>query len=64
MKNLKYFLLICAFIGPVMFALNDWLYYDLPMNPNNKPFLEHIIIGWLIIITNVLTLTLLYKEKK
>tara|TARA_Y100000385_G_scaffold108398_1_gene112525 strand:- start:129 stop:323 length:195 start_codon:yes stop_codon:yes gene_type:complete len=64
MKNLKYFLLICAFIGPVMFALNDWLYYDLPMNPNYKPFLEHIIIGWLIIITNALTLTLLYKETK
>jgi hypothetical protein len=34
------------------------------MNENNKPFLEHIIFGWLIFISTALTFILFYKEKK
>ena len=64
MKYLKNYLIVWSFIGAAMFALNDYLYYDLPMDPNNKPFLEHIIIGWLIFISTALTLILFYKEKK
>ena len=64
MKDLKKILFACSMIGIAMFVMNDYLYYDLPMNESNKPFLEHIIIGWLIFISTALTSILFYKEKK
>jgi len=64
MNHIKNVLLIWSIVGVIIFTINDYVYYDLPMNPNNKPFLEHIIIGWLIFITTALTLILFYKEKK
>jgi magnesium-transporting ATPase (P-type) len=64
MKHLKNILLGLCVIGIGMFFMNDYLYYDLPMNENNKPFLEHIIFGWLIFISTALTFILFYKEKK
>ena len=64
MKDLKKILFACSMIGIAMFVMNDYLYYDLPMNESNKPFLEHIIIGWLIFISTALTFFLFYKEKK
>ena len=64
MKNLKNILFGWFIIGVGMFVMNDYLYYDLPMNENNKSFLEHIIIGWLIFISTALTFILFYKEKK
>jgi ABC-type glucose/galactose transport system permease subunit len=64
MNHIKSVLLIWSIVGVIIFTINDYVYYDLPVNPNNKPFLEHIIIGWLIFITTALTLILFYKEKK
>ena len=64
MNHIKNVLLIWSIVGVIIFTINDYVYYDLPMNPNNKSFLEHIIIGWLIFITTALTLILFYKEKK
>ena len=64
MKHLKNILFGWYIIGIGMFVMNDYLYYDLPMNENNKSFLEHIIIGWLIFISTALTFILFYKEKK
>ena len=64
MKHLKNILLGLCVIAIGMFVMNDYLYYDLPMNENNKPFLEHIIFGWLIFISTALTFILFYKEKK
>ena len=64
MNHIKNVLLIWSIVGVIIFTINDYVYYDLPMNPNNKPFLEHIIIGWLIFISTALTLILFYKEKK
>ena len=64
MKYLKNILLGWYVIGVGMFVMNDYLYYDLPMNESNKPFLEHIIIGRLIFISTALTFILFYKEKK
>ena len=64
MENLKNILFVWSIIGVAIFVMNDYLYYDLPMNENNKPFLEHIIFGWLIFISTALTFILFYKEKK
>ena len=64
MKHLRNILLGWYVIGIGMFVMNDYLFYDLPMNENNKPFFEHIIIGWLIFISTALTFILFYKEKK
>ena len=64
MKNLKNILFGWFIIGVAIFIMNDYLYYDLPLNERNKPFLEHIIIGWLIFISTALTFILFYKEKK
>mgnify|MGYP001192256106 CR=1 FL=1 len=63
MKNLKNILFVWSIIGVAIFVMNDYLYYDLPMNEGNKPFLDHIIIGWLIFISTALTFILYYKEK-
>ena len=64
MKNLKNILFGWFIIGVAIFVINDYLYYDLPINKSKKPFLEHIIIGWLIFISTALTFILFYKEKK
>ncbi len=45
----------------IVFVINDVLYYTTDTNQN---FLEHIIIGWLIFISTILTFILLYREKK
>jgi hypothetical protein len=61
MNSVKNILLALGIMGVVVFVMNDFLYY---MTNTNQNFLEHIIIGWLIFISTVLTLILFYKEKK
>ena len=61
MNSVKNILLALGIMGVVVFVMNDVLYY---MTNTNQNFLEHIIIGWLIFISTVLTLILFYKEKK
>ena len=48
-------------MGVLVFILNDFVYY---MTDTNQTFLEHIIIGWLVVISTTLTFILFYKEKK
>jgi magnesium-transporting ATPase (P-type) len=61
MISLKNILLLFGITGIIVFVINDVLYYT---TDTNQIFLEHIIIGWLIFISTILTFILLYKEKK
>jgi len=61
MISLKNILLLFGITGIMIFVINDVLYYTTDTNQN---FLEHIIIGWLIFISTILTFILLYREKK
>ncbi len=61
MISLKNILLLFGITGIIVFVINDVLYYTTDTNQN---FLEHIIIGWLIFISTMLTFILLYREKK
>jgi len=61
MISLKNILLLFGITGMIVFVINDVLYYTTDTNQN---FLEHIIIGWLIFISTILTFILLYREKK
>jgi|TARA_B110000914_G_C15468248_1_gene449357 hypothetical protein len=61
MSSIKNILLVFGVMGVLAFILNDFVYY---MTDANQTFLEHIIIGWLIVISTTLTLILFYKEKK
>ncbi len=61
MISLKNILLLFGITGIIVFVINDVLYYTTDTNQN---FLEHIIIGWLIFISTILTFILLYREKK
>jgi len=61
MISLKNILSLFGIIGIIVFVINDLLYYTTDTNQN---FLEHIIIGWLIFISTILTFILLYREKK
>ena len=61
MISLKNTLLLFGITGIIVFVINDVLYYTTDTNQN---FLEHIIIGWLIFISTILTFILLYREKK
>ena len=61
MMSLKNILLLFGITGMIVFVINDVLYYTTDTNQN---FLEHIIIGWLIFISTILTFILLYREKK
>ena len=46
MKHLKNILFGWFIIGVAIFVMNDYLYYDLPLNESNKPSVEEILIGW------------------
>jgi len=61
MLSLKNILLLLGLTGIATFIINDILYYT---KDSSQSFLEHIIIGWLIFISTVLTFILFYKERK
>ena len=61
MSSTKNILLTLGIMGVLVFVLNDFIYY---MTDTNQTFLEHIIIGWLVVISTTLTFILFYKEKK
>jgi|TARA_B110000438_G_scaffold170580_1_gene163011 magnesium-transporting ATPase (P-type) len=61
MNSIKNILLVFGVMGVLVFILNDFVYY---MTDANQTFLEHIIIGWLVVISTTLTFILFYKEKK
>tara|TARA_X000000368_G_scaffold329556_1_gene266657 strand:- start:1172 stop:1384 length:213 start_codon:yes stop_codon:yes gene_type:complete len=69
MLSLKNILLLFGITGIAVFIMNDVLYYRvlferIQINDAGLNFLEHIIIGWLIFISTILTFILLYREKK
>ncbi len=64
MIPLKNILLLFGITGIIVFVINDVLYYTNHTTDANQHFLEHIIIGWLIFISTILTFILLYREKK
>ena len=60
MNSIKNILLVFGVMGVLVFILNDFVYY---MTDANQTFLEHIIIGLLVVISYTLTFIFFYKEK-